>query len=42
MSLECCVHSRHRGLHDSLLDVDGLEHAWEARAEDGMEVVGVV
>lgn len=42
MRLECCIHSRHPGLHDPFLHVNGFEHAWEARAKDGMKVVTVV
>lgn len=42
MPLEGRIHRGHHGLHDTLLDVDGFEHAWEAGVEDGVEAVGVV
>lgn len=42
MPLERRIHRGHHGLHETLLDVDGFKHAWKARVEDGVEVVGVV
>ena len=36
------IHVRHHLFRYALLDVDGLEKPGEARAEDGVHVVGVV
>ena len=42
MSLERVVHVGYEIFHDAFLDVDGFEHAREARAEDAVQRVGVV